>query len=600
MTLVQHGNQKRTRTAAIIPILAVVANLWSVAASAQEENAGAAEVETRVAWIHIVDGVRSEWPLDNLTSLTGIYETASDLLVWHQSDGYYHAAIDSLHVEDALAGQPAQATIYVTRHARSELGRVTITGMTQFSERQLLDPMATRSGTVLNKDVLEEDLAQILSRYEERGFVLTKVQIARLAPNDHGQIDVVIHVEEGPLLELAGIEITGGTRTKPSFVARVTGLKVGQPLKGYDPVELAAELESTGLFRRVDSVRIAVDTDQNTILKVALVEEAPGAFDALLGYLPSAGPDGGGSVVGNVNILLRHVLGGGRSFDFKFNKNPGSVTRVSVAGEDPFIFGSPLRLAVRFDGFQQDSTYDSRGYGIEGGLRAGQHIELFANLTRELTRPGSVGAGNVPRSDSWFAGFGFSYRQLDRRSSPRRGVEFVSNLENGRKEREIRITTGENAGDRVIETNFQQRLHVRGRAYMPLGVRSVGVLGVDTRGVQSRSYDDADLVRFGGANSMRGYNEEQFRGNLAGRLLTEWRYLLDRSSYFFAFFDLGYVSIPELNTTSKAAVLNQELLTGYGVGLQLWTEAGLFTISLGFNPDDGLEAKVHVGMTLGL
>ena len=29
-------------------------------------------------------------------------------------------------------------------------------------------------------------------------------------------------------------------------------------------------------------------------------------------------------------------------------------------------------------------------------------------------------------------------------------------------------------------------------------------------------------------------------------------------------------------------------------------QAGLFTMSLAFNGDEGLEAKVHVGMTLGL
>ena len=99
---------------------------------------------------------------------------------------------------------------------------------------------------------------------------------------------------------------------------------------------------------------------------------------------------------------------------------------------------------------------------------------------------------------------------------------------------------------------------------------------------------------------MRGYNEDQFRGNLTMRVLSEWRYLIDRSSFLFAFLDLGFVNLPEVNTVTAAETISQEWLVGYGFGMQLQTEAGIFTVSLAFNRQDALEGKVHVGMTLGL
>jgi outer membrane protein assembly factor BamA len=258
-----------------------------------------------------------------------------------------------------------------------------------------------------------------------------------------------------------------------------------------------------------------------------------------------------------------------------------------------------MRLAGRFSGFQQDSTFDIRSYGLEGGYRI-QRLEVFASISRELTRPGSANSTAVPRSDSWFAGVGFSYKKVDHRASPRKGIEVESNVENGRKERETVRTTPQGLSERVIESVFQQRLRARGRLYMPVKRRHVAALGFDSQAIQSRTYDDADLIRFGGANSMRGYNEDQFRGNLTIRMLGEWRYLLDRFSFLFAFLDLGYVNVPELNTTSPAERVAEEWLLGYGVGLQMTTQAGLFTMSLALNRDEGLEAKVHVGMTLGL
>jgi outer membrane protein assembly factor BamA len=151
--------------------------------------------------------------------------------------------------------------------------------------------------------------------------------------------------------------------------------------------------------------------------------------------------------------------------------------------------------------------------------------------------------------------------------------------------------------DQVIQ---QQRFSFSGRAYIPVSLRHVGVLGLDARGVQSPSYDLSDLLKIGGAQSLRGYNEEQFRGNVVARLLSEWRYLIDRTSHMFVFFDLGYYGAPDVGSSMNVVDRRNEFLTGYGFGLELGTGAGQFSVSLGFNRDEGLDAKVHLGMSLGL
>lgn len=82
--------------------------------------------------------------------------------------------------------------------------------------------------------------------------------------------------------------------------------------------------------------------------------------------------------------------------------------------------------------------------------------------------------------------------------------------------------------------------------------------------------------------------------------MTEWRYLLDRTSHLFVFFDLGYYGAPETGTSINVTDRLEEFLAGYGFGLELGTGAGQFSVSLGFNRDEGLDAKVHLGMSLGL
>ncbi|HLE56597.1 MAG TPA: POTRA domain-containing protein [Rhodothermia bacterium] len=564
--------------------------LLSAAAAAQDPT-GAQPAE----WRLVIDGDVVDFPFEVRAPVDSAESIGGELLDWYSAEGYYSARVDSIRVQPA----PGPAVhLFVQSGPRTVIGDIHVSGAKTFVPDALLGSMDTREGQVLRPEVLERDISRLLKRYEARGFVLASIEIVRVADEDlDGALDVVIHVDEGPFLELGAIELPGARRTRPAFIANVLGLETGAPLDRYDAEEFARRLRETGLFVEVDSIRLAVSAEERAVVRIWLREDVPGSFDAVVGYLPDAASGGGGSVVGNVNILLRHIFGAGRAFDFKFHRLPQSTSRVSVRASDPFAFGLPVRIGAGFDGFQQDSTYDSRRYSLEGGLRLAEGLEVFATGSRELTRPGSARELEVPSSDSWFAGVGFKYVRIDRRVNPRQGYEVTSNVESGRKRRDRAQLSPRDLADEVIR---QQRFSVSGRAFVPVALRHVAVVGTDARGIQSPSYDFSDLIRFGGAQSLRGYNEEQFQGDVVARLLTEWRYLLDRTSHLFVFFDLGYYGAPETGTSSNVANRFDEFLAGYGFGLELGTGAGQFSVSLGFNRDEGLDAKVHLGMSLGL
>ena len=117
------------------------------------------------------------------------------------------------------------------------------------------------------------------------------------------------------------------------------------------------------------------------------------------------------------------------------------------------------------------------------------------------------------------------------------------------------------------------------------------------RVVASKDFDTSDLFRLGGAQSLRGYDEDRFRGRLVSRSLVEYRYLFERQSYGYLFFDLGYVDRPE--TPELAAM--REFYPGYGLGMQFETGIGLINTSLALSTQDNpSQAKVHVGLSLGL
>jgi outer membrane protein assembly factor BamA len=479
------------------------------------------------------------------------------------------------------------------------IGTIHIRGMQAFDSSSVVESFDTRTGQVLDPAQLEQDLDDLLNRYDQAGYVLAQATVENLILKQDPlpMLHIVIQVTEGPVLALGVIKVIGGTRTKPGYVSNVTGLRVGRSLQGYDPEEISRRLQETGLFREVNAVRLTVDENQRAMVEVELEEEAPGAFDVILGYLPPSVPNERGSIVGNINVLLKHAIGGGREFGFLFNRLPRQVTRIEVRASDPYLFGWPLRVAGSFQGFQQDTTYGTQQYRLETGYRLVEGLETFLSLSREITRPGGDNLRGIPASNTWFAGVGFRYQRLDVPANPRQGWIFVSNIEQGRKVR----TREDLAGNLLTDVLRQTRLRLETRLFLPLRRRHVIALGLDASLLQSDSYDDSDLFRLGGAQSLRGYNEEQFLGNVATRALFEWRYQLDRTSYLFLFSDLGYYRRPSTDPNDVTPeVVQRDILPGYGFGIQFGTNAGLFSLSLALNPDEGLGSKIHIGMTLGL
>jgi len=556
-----------------------------------------------VSWSLVADGRPAPWPLAQHGSVDSLGVFAREVLGGLQREGYYFARIDS-HRVDTSRTTPA-VVLFATRGPGVPVGRLRLEGVSALDSLDLLRRLDTRPGRVLDPDRLEADLEALLVQYEAAGFLLTQIQVREigLLPGDPPRLDVVIRVDEGGAPTLRRVVVTGTERTSARYVARIAELRTGRPLAGYDPVAIQQRLEATGFFSEVGMPALRIEGDSIAVVQIPLTEEAPGAFDLVLGYLPPADGRGGGSLVGNGHLLFRNLFGGGRRFSLKLNRLPGQVSSADVRAADPFILGLPFQAEGRFEGIQQDSTYGKQGYGFELGYRLVGGLQLFGTLNREVTRPGQgglrldvSGRQRVARATAFFAGLGVRLQRLDRRINPRRGFLIETNFEQGRKERLARRVTAEQDTTQERTLLRQERLRAQGRLYLPTWARQVLVLGGETWVLRSNEYDVSDLFRFGGAVSLRGYDEDRFLVSFATRGFVEYRYQLDRTSYGFVFFDLGYV---ERTRTVDLDPL-RGFYPGYGLGFQIGTDLGLINLSLAANPDEPTGVRAHLGLSIGL
>ncbi|MEM6645625.1 MAG: BamA/TamA family outer membrane protein [Bacteroidota bacterium] len=545
-------------------------------------------------WMIVVEG-RAEPVSLRLTLTADSAATAAALVLeQHHRDGFLLAQVDSLRTTPDVT----TTRIYLDRGPAIRLDELAFDGATPLDLDALRTQLTPREGRRFNAADLEEDVAFLLRAFDDAGYPLASVRpsVFELIPSDPPRLRLVLQLDAGRTLNIGQVALAGVERSRAGYVQRITGVRPGRSLATVDPQVITQRLMETGFYREVGEVQLAQHAEGEATVTIPLVEEPPGIFDLVFGLLP-AGDGGGVSFVGSGHLELRNMLGGGRIVGLKLDRLPGQRSELDVRARDPFVLGSPVLAEVSFRGTQEDSTFQQQQYGAEVGLRVGDGLEALASVNRERTTPGGTPSlGRVPRSSTQFVGLGMRYRQLDQPFNPRRGLSAEVRFERGRKTRTV-STLQDGQTVREQQSLRQERLTARVRSYLPTLRRQVGVLGLDARALVSNVYDLADLFRFGGAQTLRGYDEQRFLGRFVARGLAEYRYQLDRLSYAYAFFDLGYVVRPALDEVPEQS----GWFPGYGLGIQFSTGVGVVNASYAINTEDGpTSGRVHVGLSFGL
>jgi hemolysin activation/secretion protein len=102
-----------------------------------------------------------------------------------------------------------------------------------------------------------------------------------------------------------------------------------------------------------------------------------------------------------------------------------------------------------------------------------------------------------------------------------------------------------------------------------------------------------EVFRFGGLNSLRGFNEESLYATSKCVISIEYRYLLDKNSAIFGFVDQGFYE-------NRAVKYMHDHPIGFGAGILFGTKLGSFTMcyALGKQFDNPIlmrDARIHFG-----
>ena len=293
-----------------------------------------------------------------------------------------------------------------------------------------------------------------------------------------------------------------------------------------------------------------------------------------LGY--AGGPGAADELTGLVDIELRNIAGTGRSASAAWERIRESQTEISFSYTEPWLLGAPVDVGVAGSQSVRDTFYTTTEGDLLVTARVGARVRLTWSVGAERYVPGSADESTTTSARTAFAA---GYDGTDAPWNPTSGTRLGASVEYAAK-KGADSGRGERSG--TATASVEGFLRVRGRQVVALLAR------VEALASTEDEVPYHELLTLGGARSLRGYREEQFRGTRVALGSVEYRFLLGRRSRAIAFVDAGYWYRDGSNVASDTHL-------GYGIGLRGDTRLGTISIDYGLGEgDDLLDGKLHV------
>lgn len=429
----------------------------------------------------------------------------------------------------------------------------------------------------------ETVLKYLNSRLVEMGdpFVTIELQNIKPSASFKNTLEAKLKITSQEKRKISSIKIRGYEKFPKAFLKHTINVREGmlfQKEKINSQIEL---LDNLGFVKNTKPPEILF-TKKNTDLYIYLERVPNNLFDGVLGFTTNE-ESNKLELNGNINLVLSNNLNFGERLEIQYQNDGSQQERFEVESELPYLFQTPFGLELGLSIFKQDSTFSTVEKNALTNYRFNTRTRVFvgykdyesSNLQDEL-EVGSVIQDYTAR----FFVFGGSFTIPQNNTfSPNKSTIVIKNEIGNRKSGQLNTS--------------QYKLDLKANHIFNLNSLNSIYLNNSTGYLSSENYLINELFRFGGINSIRGFDENSIDASFYTVLNTEYRFLLNVNTYLHSIIDLAYFE--NSITNSK----NQVYSFGAGIGLK--TKAGIFKFEIanGAFEGQGFEfsnTKIHLSL----
>ena len=471
---------------------------------------------------------------------------------------------------------------------------VSFEGNTVYSSEVLTKFMDIQPGQVLNSVSVGQKVQGINAAYARDGYMLAHVDGIRV--DDQGILH--IHIVEGVVEDIIP---AGNKKTRNKVITREFVQKKGKPFNKFLVRRSVERVYNLGFFDDVNVRMLPGEQDpNNVIIEIDVLEHKTGTITLGAGYSKSDG------LMGIVEFGEDNLRGTGDKFKVHWEiGGKKKYKNYQISYLKPWIDSKGTSLGFSF--FNREDEYTdynedgsevaeynkkSRGFNISFGRQTGEYTRDYLTLESRKDSykwddddsSGFRYDKNAGKGTNWdngsynFASDNYVKNNFGRINSVtwQKVYDSRDNIYEPTRGRRISYTT-QWAGHGLGGDFDFYKFTAEARMYKKLGAKNV--LAFRARGgfIQGDA-PYSQLFTLGGADSLRGYEDDQFRGKYMYNATLEFRFPIVKKVSGVLFTDIGDAwDAPNVTWYNSKKTFNY----GVGAGVRITTPIGPVKLDYG-------------------
>lgn len=475
-------------------------------------------------------------------------------------------------------------------------------------KEQELSQIDLSSRLFLNRPFRPTQLSELFERtinyFENNGYPFASVKLDSIEFSEENGLSAALKVERNKFYKIDSILIRGKSGVKEAFILQHIELSPGDEFNEQKIKNISTRIQEIQFLNESKKVEVQYFEEGVKII-LHLEKKEASRFDGILGLLTNE-DNGNIELTGDVDLNLVNSFNRGELIGFNWRKLQGNSQDLKLKLAYPYLFNTPFGIDFNFKLFKRDTTFIelNTGLGINYQIRRGEVISVFVTNQSSslLSRTAIIEQANASLpalGDVTINSFGVAYQiqRFDYQFNPTKGFGLTTSFSVGRKElKKISALEEEfpSIYDGVILNSTQYNGMANLNYFIPIGSRGTIKFGNQSAIISSENIYVNELLRIGGLKILRGFDEESINASAYSIFTLEYRFLLDRNSYFSVFSDGGYYENHNVDFELSDTPI------GIGAGISFETNAGIFTFNYALgkqfdNPIEFRAAKIHFG-----
>ena len=420
-----------------------------------------------------------------------------------------------------------------------------------------LSPTVTSTYFSISFEKTEKALQFLTNYLVNQGNTFSNLSLTEIQKNKN-EVSAKLSSSKSKTRSIDGIIVKGYTKFPNSYIKHNARIRKGIVFSKEDIIKKSTTIDNLGFAKNTKAPEVLFEKD-STKVYLYLEKKSANTFDGFLGF-SSDNESGNLELNGFLNLNLINNLNFGERLNIIYKSDGNEQQRFQINIALPYILKTPIGVEAGLDIFKRDSTFLITEQNINLNYLINNKNNVFVgykNISSDNLLDIPQPTLNIDNYSSSFFGAGFNHTKRQNNN-----LFPITNTYNIEAEFGSRKTDTEKVDQirGIINLSYIFKLNQRNSIFLE---NTASAIFSDNLLVN-------ELYRFGGINSIRGFEENSLNASLYNVLNSEYRYILSSNLYLHSILDYSYFEDDTNNISDN--------LTSFGFGLGLNTQTGLFRI----------------------